>query len=86
MLCSASRNDVPPIPQRNVSIAAERGAVRPSIMEAYELFSNTYMTHCKLVDSSTVICWTNPFVILGVSDVLCHFYSISDGKSHKQTM
>ena len=31
LLCSHSRNDVPPVPQRNVSIAAERGAVRPSI-------------------------------------------------------
>ena len=30
LLCSDSRNDVPPVPQRNVSIAAERGAVRPS--------------------------------------------------------
>ena len=33
LLCSHSRNDVPPVPQRNVSIAAERGAVRPSIAE-----------------------------------------------------
>ena len=30
LLCSDSRNDVSPVPQRNVSIAAERGAVRPS--------------------------------------------------------
>ena len=30
LLCSHSHNDVPPVPQRNVSIAAERGAVRPS--------------------------------------------------------
>ena len=30
LLCSDSHNDVPPVPQRNVSIAAERGAVRPS--------------------------------------------------------
>ena len=30
LLCFYSRNDVPPVPQRNVSIAAERGAVRPS--------------------------------------------------------
>ena len=29
-LCSNSPNDVPPEPQRNVSIAAVRGAVRPS--------------------------------------------------------
>ena len=34
-----------------------------------------------LVDSSTVICWTNPFVILGVSGLFCHFYSIFDRKS-----
>ena len=31
VLCSHSPNDVPPEPQRNVSIAAVRGAVRPSI-------------------------------------------------------
>ena len=30
LLCSHSLNDVPPEPQRNVSIAAVRGAVRPS--------------------------------------------------------
>ena len=29
-VCSHSPNDVPPKPQRNVSIAAVRGAVRPS--------------------------------------------------------
>ena len=33
LLCSDSRNDVPPVPQRNVSIAAERGAVRPSTVK-----------------------------------------------------
>ena len=38
-------------------------------------------THCILVDSSTVIWWTSPFVILGVSDLLCRFYSIFDGNS-----
>ena len=32
LLCSHSPNDVAPVPQRNVSIAAERGAVRPSMM------------------------------------------------------
>ena len=31
LLCSHSPNDVPPEPQRNVSIAAVRGAVRPSV-------------------------------------------------------
>ena len=30
LLCSLSPNNVPPEPQRNVSIAAVRGAVRPS--------------------------------------------------------
>ena len=30
LLCSHSPNDVPPEPQRNVPIAAVRGAVRPS--------------------------------------------------------
>ena len=30
LLCSHSPDDVPPEPQRNVSIAAVRGAVRPS--------------------------------------------------------
>ena len=30
--------------------------------------------------SSIVICWTSSFVILGVSDLFCHFYSIFDEK------
>ena len=33
------------------------------------------------MDSSTVICWTSPFAILGVLGLFCCFYSISDGKS-----
>ena len=33
-------------------------------------------THCILVDSSAVIGWMSPFVILGVSCLFCHFYSI----------
>ena len=37
------------------------------------------LTYCILVDSSTVISWTSPFVILGVSGLFCHFYSIFDG-------
>ena len=39
------------------------------------------LTHCILVDSSTIICWASPFVILRVSDLFCCFYSIFDGKS-----
>ena len=38
LLCSDSRNDVPPVPQRNVSIAAERGAVRPSTVKVRKSF------------------------------------------------
>ena len=39
------------------------------------------LIHCKLVDSSIVICWTSPFVNLGVSGLFCGFYSIFEGKS-----
>ena len=34
-------------------------------------------THCIQVEPSTYICWTSPFVILGV---FCRFYSNFDGK------
>ena len=45
------------------------------------------VTLCILVDSSTYIYWTSPFVILGV---FCRFYSFFDGKlantvDHDQT-
>ena len=43
------------------------------------------LTHCKLVDSSTVARWTSPFVILEVSGLFCNIYFISDGNSFKQT-
>ena len=67
LLCSHSSNDVPPEPQRNVSIAAVRGAVRPSIgRRTYKL------TNYVLVGSSTII-RTSPFVILGMSSLLCRF-------------
>ena len=39
------------------------------------------LTHCILIDSSTVICWTSPFAILGVSGLFCHFYTVFVGKS-----
>ena len=38
------------------------------------------LTLSILVDSSTVICWMSLFVILGVSDLFCRFYSFFDGK------
>ena len=31
------------------------------------------------MDSSTAICWTSLFVILGVSGLFCHFKTIFDG-------
>ena len=37
-------------------------------------FSELHVMHCILVDSSTVICWTSPFVILGVLNLFCRFY------------
>ena len=39
-------------------------------------------THCILVDSSTDICRTSPFVILGVPGIICRFYSNFKGKSY----
>ena len=39
------------------------------------------LTNCILVDSSTVIFWTSPFVILGVSVLFCRFYPIFDEKT-----
>ena len=39
------------------------------------------LTHCILVDSSTLICWTSPFVSKRVLGLFCRFYSILDAKS-----
>ena len=46
------------------------------------------LTHCILVNSFTVICWTSPFVILGVLGLFCCLdsYSFFDGKSCWQTV
>ena len=38
------------------------------------------LTQCILVDYSTIVCWTSPFVILGVLGLFCHFYTIFYGK------
>ena len=32
------------------------------------------LTYCILLDSSTAICWTSPFVIFGVPGLFCHFF------------
>ena len=53
LLCSDSRNDVPPVPQRNVSIAAERGAVRPSNL-AIKLC--IYYKYSNLLDLFHIVC------------------------------
>ena len=45
-----------------------------------------YITHCILVDSSTVVYWMSLFVILRVSGLFCRLYSISDGKSCLQAV
>ena len=50
------------------------------MIEIREVYPYT-LTHCTLVDSSTDICWTSPFVILGVWDLFWCFNSIFDGKS-----
>ena len=42
LLCSHSPNDVPTEPQRNVSIAAVRGAERPSKYDAIKWNRNCY--------------------------------------------
>ena len=38
------------------------------------------LTQCISVDSSSIIYWASPFVILGVSGLFCCVYSIFDGK------
>ena len=38
------------------------------------------LTQCILIDSSTAICWTSPFVILGMSYLFCRFYPVFDAK------
>ena len=54
----------------------------PSIVSTWDLvYKASVLTNCIPVDYSTVICWTSPFVILGVLGLFCHFYYIFDGKS-----
>ena len=53
LLCSHSPNDVPAVPQRNVSIAAERGAVRPSIGRNH--FPPCYMYTCSRIIAHALI-------------------------------
>ena len=49
----------------------------PTITDKGQEFiqSGTISHPCILVDYSAVICWTSPFVILGVSGIFFRFYS-----------
>ena len=51
------------------------------IMASKMVLCISLLTHCIMVDSSTVMCWKIPFVILGVLGLFCCFYSIFSGKS-----
>ena len=42
------------------------------------LYDYDQLSHCILVESSIVICWRSPFVVLGVLGLFCRFYSIFD--------
>ena len=45
------------------------------------LLKLSFLTHCTLIDTATVICWTSPYEILGASGLFCSCCSIFDGKS-----
>ena len=49
-------------------------------MYLFSVLAFYVLTHCILIDSSTVICWTSPFVILEMSALFCGFYSYFDRK------
>ena len=49
-------------------------------------FLGSCLTHICLVDRSILINWMSQFLILGVSGVLIHFYSISNRYSCWQTV
>ena len=42
-----------------------------SVGKPLPVSSGKCLTHCILMDSSIVICWMRPFVILGVSGLFC---------------
>ena len=63
LLCSHSPNDVPPEPQRNVSIAAVRGAVRPSKSLEFETFRRLNPNKCP---GGVVFCKTGRYFELKV--------------------
>ena len=58
-----------------------KGKIVLAMLFAHLTFVFGALTHCILVDASTVICWTSSFVILGVSGLFCSLCSIFDEKS-----
>ena len=46
------------------------------IVSILQTVFDTVVTQCVLVDSSTVICWKHPLVILRVLGLFHHFYYI----------
>ena len=48
------------------------------LSRALKLSHTQSLTHCILVNSSTVLCWMSLFVILGVSGLFYRFYSTFD--------
>ena len=56
------------------------------IIQCLSSLSQLYIAYCILVDSSTAIGWTSPFVILVVSALFGRLNAIFDGKFCKQTM
>ena len=87
LFCSHSPNNVPPrtsaerIHSRGTGC---RASVQILVLGSLELTLYSYDSQehilsfnpLYMVDSSTVVCLTSPFVILGVSGLLCRFYSI----------
>ena len=65
----------------NLENEASIRPLMPSGPFCIKFWRGPLLTHCIMLDSSTVTCWTSPFVILGVSGQFCRFYSIFDGKS-----
>ena len=57
-------------------LVEDQGVINRLVVVPDTLILIYQLTHCILVDSSTVICWMSPFVILGVWGLFWCFYSI----------
>ena len=60
----------------------ESGALPTAVRGPALGYTSRTLANCVLVDSSTVVCWSIPIAILGISGLFCRFYSIFDGKSY----